>query len=371
MARLLSTLLLALSVLSHGLVPGAHRASPSPTALLSRRDGLKGAAAAAASLLPVSFARADDLDEDDPDSYAGIVGSASGMKKRTKPGDKAASLKATAADVKEAFADITAARSGLAQVGGLLDKGDFAGVTKLLAAPPFSSAKASLSTIVRGPTLGGEEKKAIGNEKRFGTGADVLIMLGGITDSANLQDAASAKGYVSKARRHGQTRLVPAASAPAAYGSSRPRAFARWPSGLQSSAAAGWAPQCRPGASPRRRQSRRFLCVWPPLPLVRPPRRAHRSTRSSWSASRSACRGGGGIPLKGPDSGLRPWRGGGAPGAITSTSDVLQRGTPAPGRHTVTAQNLKKSRKAVRPPRLCRSMFYPVSAKSCIKLIPK
>ena len=201
--------LLLLSALSHGLVPGAHRASA-----LSRRDGLTAAAAAAAAiLLPVSRAWADDLDEDDPDSYAGIVGSASGMKKRTKPGDKAASLKATAADVKEAFADITNARSGLAQVGALLDKGDFAGVKTLLAAPPFSSAKASLSTIVRGPTLGGEEKKAIGNEKRFGTGADVLIMLGGITDSANLQDAAAAKGYVSKARRHGQTRRPGSGSA--------------------------------------------------------------------------------------------------------------------------------------------------------------
>ena len=216
MARLLSSLLLALSALSHGLVPGAHRISSSPSAAwLSRRAFLPPAAAAAASLLPVGRAWADDLDEDDPDSYAGIVGSASGVKKRTKPGDKAASQKATAADVKEGFADITNARTGLAQVGALLDKGDFAGVTKLLAAPPFSSAKASLSAIVRGPTLGGEEKKAIGNEKRFGTGADVLIMLGGITDSANLQDAAAAKGYVSKARRHGQTRLVLAAAAPA------------------------------------------------------------------------------------------------------------------------------------------------------------
>jgi hypothetical protein len=145
------------------------------------------------------------LDEDDPDNYAGIVGSASGMKKRTKPGDKAASLKATAADVKEAFADITTARTGLAQVQGLLDKGDFAGVAKLLAAPPFSSAKASLSTIVRGPTLGVEEKKAIGNEKRFGTGADVLIMLGGLNEAANAQDAAAAKSYLTKARHPGSS----------------------------------------------------------------------------------------------------------------------------------------------------------------------
>ena len=190
--------MLALSALSHGLVPGAHR--------VSRRDGLTAAAATAASLLPVSRSWAvDELDEDDPDNYAGIVGSASGMKKRTKPGDKAASLKATAADVKEAFADITTARTGLAQVQGLLDKGDFAGVAKLLAAPPFSSAKASLSTIVRGPTLGVEEKKAIGNEKRFGTGADVLIMLGGLNEAANAQDAAAAKSYLTKARHPGSS----------------------------------------------------------------------------------------------------------------------------------------------------------------------
>ena len=38
-----------------------------------------------------------------------------------------------------------------------------------------------------------------------GTGADVLIMLGGITEAAEKQDAAAAKGYVSKACQHGHT----------------------------------------------------------------------------------------------------------------------------------------------------------------------
>ena len=38
---------------------------------------------------------------------AAIVGSASGVKKRTKPGDKAASLKVSAGDVKLAFDDAT------------------------------------------------------------------------------------------------------------------------------------------------------------------------------------------------------------------------------------------------------------------------
>ena len=55
-------------------------------------------------------------------------------------------LQVSAADVTAAFADLTAARAGLGAVGGLLDKGDFAGVTSLLAAPPFASAKASAIT---------------------------------------------------------------------------------------------------------------------------------------------------------------------------------------------------------------------------------
>ena len=54
--------------------------------------------------------------------------------------------------------------------------------------------------------------------------------------------------------QHGQTRL-PVRRRAATYGSRRPPACALRFSGLQSRAAAAWAPQCRLGASPRRRQN--------------------------------------------------------------------------------------------------------------------
>ena len=59
------------------------------------------------------------------------------------------------------------------------------------------------------------------------------------------------------------TRAVLAAAELATHGSRSPRACARRPSGLHSRAAAAWASQCSPGASPTRRSRLLFRCVLP------------------------------------------------------------------------------------------------------------
>lgn len=163
-----------------------------PTLVLTRRALLPLAAAGFAAP-----ALADE--EDEEDELASLVGSASGVKKRTKPGEAEAAKKYSAADVSYAYADVVAARQGMGTIDSLLRASDVASVAPLLGRPPFSSFKANAQALTRGPTLGPDEKKQIGNEKRFGLAADVLIMLGGLQDAVDSGDAAKAKGFAAKA----------------------------------------------------------------------------------------------------------------------------------------------------------------------------
>ena len=172
------------------VVPG------SPSALTRRACGSLVAQAAAVAF--VAPALADD--GEDEDELAGLVGSASGVKQRTKPGEKEASKKYSAAEVAYAFADVVAARRGMDQVDNLLRAGDLASVAPLLGRPPFSSFKGNAAALTRGPGLGPDEKKQIGNEKRFGLAADVLIMIGGLQDAVDNADAPKARGFAAKAK---------------------------------------------------------------------------------------------------------------------------------------------------------------------------
>ena len=97
---------------------------------------------------------------------------------------------------KAAFAEIVMARKILDQLSASVGKGDFSAVSASLASAPFSTMEANLLVLVQSPLLGPEEKKAIGTIKRYGVGADVLIMLGGLNSA---RDGASIKSYLSKA----------------------------------------------------------------------------------------------------------------------------------------------------------------------------
>ena len=157
----------AASLLAHSVrtsVP--HLPRPSPP--LSRRKLLTVAAATAVQLrTALHVAGADDEMEDgSEDELAGLVGSASGVKKRTKPADKTSAQKYSAADVSYAFADIVAARAGLDRIDSLLRAEELGAVARLLSKPPFFSFKANAQALVRGPGLSAEDKLQIGNEKR-------------------------------------------------------------------------------------------------------------------------------------------------------------------------------------------------------------
>ena len=157
----------AASLLAHSVrtsVP--HPPRPSPP--LSRRKLLTVAAATAVQLRSaLHVAGADDEMEDgSEDELAGLVGSASGVKKRTKPADKTSAQKYSAADVSYAFADIVAARAGLDRIDSLLRAEELGAVARLLSKPPFFSFKANAQALVRGPGLSAEDKLQIGNEKR-------------------------------------------------------------------------------------------------------------------------------------------------------------------------------------------------------------
>ena len=116
----LGTLVLSLSALA-----------PARPTHSRRHVTLATAAAATANLVPatLNYAHAaifddDDDDDDDDDELAGLVGSASGVKKRTKPADKVAARKVSAADVEQAVASLRAARAELRAIEASLARGE-------------------------------------------------------------------------------------------------------------------------------------------------------------------------------------------------------------------------------------------------------
>jgi len=98
-----------------------------------------------------------------------------------------------------AFLEVVAARKALAPLGTLVSRGDCSAVSDALSVAPFSTLEGNLLTLVQSPLLGPDEKKAIGTIKRYGVGADVLIMVGGLSSALRTCDGAVAKSYISKA----------------------------------------------------------------------------------------------------------------------------------------------------------------------------
>jgi len=190
MLRALSFLLLSSIALALRAGPATQRA-PSPLAaatVLPRRLVLGGAV-----LIPSFSVRADD-NEDDEIPDAGPKGP-----KRAPPSEKNKAPK-TAADAAYAYADIVAARRGLDTLDTLVRASSYQDAVVILGKPPFSSFRENSLTLVQSPVLGPEDKKAIGTEKRFGLGADVIIMLGGLTDAVTSSDASGARSFIQKAK---------------------------------------------------------------------------------------------------------------------------------------------------------------------------
>lgn len=97
-------------------------------------------------------------------------------------------------------ADIVACRSGLGQIENLVRSGEFGSAASLLGQPPFSSFKQNALVLVNSKVLAPEDIKAIGTEKRFGVGADALIMIGGLSEATERSDMTGALDYAQKAK---------------------------------------------------------------------------------------------------------------------------------------------------------------------------
>ena len=185
--------MLARALVALSLVSSTHSLRLSA---LSRADALR-AAFGAASLavaprhsIAVDLERDDELNEDDeiPDVRSGAP---------KKPGEKPQPLAAKDAESgKAAFSELVSARKTLDSLAVSLGNGDRATVAKALSDAPLSTLESNLLTLVQSPVLGMDEKKQIGTIKRYGVGADVLIMAGGLNSAiANNGDA---QGYLTK-----------------------------------------------------------------------------------------------------------------------------------------------------------------------------
>ena len=153
-------------------------ASLRPSMALSRGELLRRSATACATvLLPPPAGAIDDgdfeLNEDDeiPDVRTG------------RPDAKAskAPKEVTAEDGKAAFARIVAARSTLDETRKLISADDFTGARAQVKS--LANLEDSLLLLVNSPCIGLDGKKTIGTIKRYGVGADVLIMMGALDAS--------------------------------------------------------------------------------------------------------------------------------------------------------------------------------------------
>ena len=179
-----------------------HRSAP-----LTRRQALSRGvpAAAAAFLLPLRPAAAVSLDDDDVDADDEIPDVRSGRPapKKAKEGGAATpafNKNLTPADGKQAAVQILAARRALDSADKLVSAGDFAALQSLLSAAPVSAFEDNALVLVQSKALGLDDVKQIGTIKRYGVGADVIIMLGGLEKAVDDKNAANAKSFLDKAK---------------------------------------------------------------------------------------------------------------------------------------------------------------------------
>ena len=108
--------------------------------------------------------------------------------------------KASAADGVTAFAGIVEARKVLDKVEQLIKTDKYDDAKTLLESGSVAAFESNAMALVASPALAAEDKKAIGTIRRYGVGADVLIMLGGLNEAVRDDDARAAKSYLAKSK---------------------------------------------------------------------------------------------------------------------------------------------------------------------------
>lgn len=145
---------------------------------------------------PQAMASEDESEDDEiPDVRSGRPAPSAKKTEQTKKKDY------TPEDGKTAFKDIVAARKELDKADALLASNSYSSITSLLDAAPISSFQDNALILLNSKAIKDPDAiKQIGTIKRYGVGADVSIMLGGLSEAARGSDAAGAKSYLEKAK---------------------------------------------------------------------------------------------------------------------------------------------------------------------------
>lgn len=102
-------------------------------------------------------------------------------------------------DATAAVGRIRVARAALERVSAALASERFDDARALLESPSVTGFEKDCTILVQSTVLDAEDKKAIGTIRRYGVGADVLIMIGGLANAVSESDARGAADYAVKA----------------------------------------------------------------------------------------------------------------------------------------------------------------------------
>lgn len=91
------------------------------------------------------------------------------------------------------------ARAALDDVRGAITAKRFDEALALIQSPPIAGFETDCTMLIQSSVLDTEDKKAIGTIRRYGLGADVLIMLGGLANAASEEDGSMALSFTTKA----------------------------------------------------------------------------------------------------------------------------------------------------------------------------
>jgi ATP-dependent protease HslVU (ClpYQ) peptidase subunit len=106
----------------------------------------------------------------------------------------------SAADASDAVRRIKGARGSLENVRVAVSAKRFDDATELLSGTSaLALVMDDITVLVQSSVLRPDDKIAIGSKRRYGVGADVLIMLGGLTNAASEEDGPGALSFATKA----------------------------------------------------------------------------------------------------------------------------------------------------------------------------
>jgi hypothetical protein len=112
----------------------------------------------------------------------------------------AASKSYTKEEASAAMQRIRLTRAALDDVSKAIASQSFGDAQALLEGPLITGFEKDCTILVQSKGITSEDKVAIGTIRRFGVGADVIIMIGGLTNAVSEKDAKGAEDFAVKAK---------------------------------------------------------------------------------------------------------------------------------------------------------------------------